>query len=213
MKLHLVLGIGLALSALSVSAASTALSAIQHQWAVCSYQIPEGDEREQCFEALVEQAQQQLKQASPDDKNAVQVWVAISQSSLAGEKGGLGALSLAKKARKTLMNVIADGHGDILDGAAYSTLGTLYNKVPGWPMGFGDDDKAKKWLKKALQVDPQGQTSNYFYAQFLEDQGKKTQAIHYYQQALAAPARVNRPIADEGRRQQIKARLAALQNH
>ena len=35
-----------------------------------------------------------------------------------------------------------------------SSLGVLYYKVPGWPIGFGDKDKARDLLQKALAVNP-----------------------------------------------------------
>ena len=35
-------------------------------------------------------------------------------------------------------------------GSAYTSLGTLYFKVPGWPVGFGDEEKAEELLRKAL---------------------------------------------------------------
>ena len=34
----------------------------------------------------------------------------------------------------------------IIDGSAYASLGVLYHKVTGWPLGFGD--KAKHYEKK-----------------------------------------------------------------
>ncbi|MFW5386410.1 MULTISPECIES: hypothetical protein [unclassified Yersinia (in: enterobacteria)] len=30
-----------------------------------------------------------------------------------------------------------------LDGSAYTSLGTLYYQVPGWPIGFGDKKQAE----------------------------------------------------------------------
>ena len=71
-------------------------------------------------------------------------------STWAGAKGGLGALSLAKRARQPLEAALKLDPA-ALDGSAYTSLGTLYSKVPGFPAGFGDDDKAEQLLKSALQ--------------------------------------------------------------
>lgn len=193
-------------TSVSVQAAES-LSALQQQWAVCSYKVEKGDSREKCLKDLVATTEQALKVAP--ERDDIRVWLAITESSLAGEKGGLGALSLVKKAKKELEKVISHD-GSILDGSAYTTLGSLYYQVPGWPIGFGDDDEAEKLLKKALAMNPDGIDSNYFYADFLADQGYKVRAAQYFQKALTAPPRVGRELADQGRRDQIKEKLKAL---
>lgn len=97
-----------------------------------------------------------------------------------------------------------------LEGSAYTSLGSLYYQVPGWPVGFGDDEKAEKLLKQALAINPTGIDPNFFYGDFLLDQGDKAQAKVYLDKALAAPARPGREVADEGRRMEIRERLAKL---
>ncbi|WP_242635003.1 tetratricopeptide repeat protein [Alteromonas sp. KUL42] len=62
---------------------------------------------------------------------------------------------------------------------------------------------AEKLLKHALEVNPDGIDPNYFYAEFLFDNGKYSQAREYAQKAKLAPARLERPLADVGRRQEI----------
>ena len=138
------------------------------------------------------------------------VWSGIIKSSYAGAKGGLGALSLAKKARIDLDKAL-EIDGNAMQGSAYNTLGTLYYSVPGWPLGFGNDDKAEEYLLKALEINPDGIVSNFFYAEFLVDQKRDEEAIVYYKKAQDAPLRPNRPISDAGRRKDITAALADLQ--
>ena len=48
----------------------------------------------------------------------------------------------------------------MLDGSAYNSLGVLYYKVPGWPVGFGDKAKARELLQKALAINPKGIDAN-----------------------------------------------------
>jgi Tfp pilus assembly protein PilF len=84
----------------------------------------------------------------------------------------------------------------------------LHYKVPGWPLGFGDKKKARAYLEKALQINPNGIDPNYFYADFLRERGEYEQAIQHYEKALAAPARPGREDADAGRRQEIEAGMA-----
>lgn len=180
---------------------------IQQQWANCLYTISEEDPRISCLEENIIANQQALK-TSPNN-NELKVWLAINTSTLAGEKGGLGALSLVKKSKKLLEEVI-ESDPYVLDGSAYTSLGSLYYQVPGWPIGFGDDDKAEQMLKKALAINPDGIDPNFFYADFLKEDGKKAEARKYFKQAQLAKPRPTRPLADKGRLQEIEQKLKEL---
>ncbi|MFA3781275.1 hypothetical protein [Yersinia sp. 1652 StPb PI] len=70
------------------------------------------------------------------------IWSAIVKSSWAGEKGGLGALDLVKDA-KVKLELAIKLDANALDGSAYTSLGTLYYQVLGWPIGFGDKKQAE----------------------------------------------------------------------
>lgn len=48
------------------------------------------------------------------------------------------------KEAKVLLEQVIEKAPETLDGSAYTSLGSLYYQVPGWPIGFGDDDKAEK---------------------------------------------------------------------
>ena len=93
---------------------------------------------------------------------------------------------------------------DAMQGSADTSLGTLYYKVPGWPFGFGDDDKAEAYLKKAVLINPNGIDPNYFYADFLYGKHRYGEAMQALERAQAAPPRPSRPLADKGRRQEIR---------
>ncbi|MFC3023913.1 tetratricopeptide repeat protein [Vibrio zhugei] len=197
------------LAASSVNAATMdPLRSIQHRWAQCQYKIKDSDTQEACFEHLIKDNQQATAQAP--QRSDLKVWLAINNASLAGAKGGLGALSYVKKAKALLEEVIKTDP-TTLNGSAYTTLGSLYYKVPGWPIGFGDDDMAETMLKKALAINPQGIDPNYFYGDFLVDQGKDQQAIAYFKRAQQAPARADRPLADQERQKEISKKLKQLE--
>lgn len=174
---------------------------VQHQWAAANYQLND-DEQEQAFEALLAEINA-LTSAHPKDAELL-IWQGIIQSSYAGSKGGLGALSLAKQAKKSLEQALAI-NPNALSGSAYTSLGTLYHKVPGWPLAFGDDDKAKDLLEKALAINPKGIDPNYFYGEFLFDKRQYAKAKQALEAALAAAPREQRPIADEARRAEVLA--------
>lgn len=177
------------------------VKAIQSQWAEVNY-MPDSDAKQKAFEQLAKTATQITlnKHNLPE----ALVWEGIVYSSYAGAKGGIGALGLAKKARKSYEAAIALD-GDVLDGSAYTSLGVLYYKVPGWPLGFGSDKKAQDYLEKGLVLNPDGIDSNYFYAEFLyEEKDDLNQAKKHLIKAAAAKSRPERRTADSGRQQDIK---------
>jgi len=183
------------------------LLSIQKAWAKVNYETPAGDAREQAFDQLEKRAEQFVQQ-NPGRAEAL-IWEAIVESSYAGAKGGLGALGLCKEARGNLEAAMAIDP-DALEGSAYTSLGTLYYKVPGFPVGFGDHDKARKLLKKALEVNPNGIDPNYFYAEFLYEEGEYAQALQHLDRAAKAPPRPGRESADKGRRAEIAALAAKV---
>lgn len=188
------------------AALDDAVQEVQHAWEMVRYRTPE-TERERGFEALVAQAHQ-ASQAFPGRSEPL-IWEGIVLSSLAGEKGGLGALRLVKQA-KALYEQAMQIDADALGGSAYNSLGVLYYKVPGWPFGFGDEAKAQALLQKALAISPQGIDANYFYGEFLVETDHADQAVTYLERALRAPDRPGRQIADAGRRAEARALLAKI---
>ncbi|MBU1191833.1 MAG: hypothetical protein KKA36_03995 [Gammaproteobacteria bacterium] len=173
---------------------------IQHEWARIHYQLPEADQ-DKAFVKLEEQAAG-LEKTYPN-RAEPKVWRAIVLSTHAGVSGGLGALSKVKSARDLLLEAEAID-ANALDGSVYTSLGSLYYQVPGWPIGFGDDEKAEAMLKKALTINPDGIDPNYFYGDFLQRQGRAPEALVVLEKALQAPARPNRQDADAGRRHEIE---------
>lgn len=186
---------------------ASAISNLGHAWAKVYYQTPEKQQEAQ-YPALVAQADAIAKQYPA--KAEPMIWQAIILSSYAGVKGGLGAVDLAEKARDLAM-AAAKIDDKALDAGAYTSLGVLYYKVPGWPIGFGSDKKAKQYLDQALAIAPTALDVNYFYGDFMIEQGDKKKARAFLEKALQAPARPGREDADAGRKQEIQADLAKLE--
>jgi tetratricopeptide (TPR) repeat protein len=179
---------------------------LQRQWDVVRYRTP-AEQQSAKYEALVAQAEKVV--AAHPGRAEPLIWQGIIESSLAGVKKGFGALGLAKQARahyEAAMKIAPNA----LDGSAYNSLGVLYYRVPGWPIGFGDKDKAGELLQKALAINPKGIDPNYFYGEYLVETGRNAEAVPCLEKALAAPARPGREIADAGRREEAKALLAKL---
>jgi Tfp pilus assembly protein PilF len=137
------------------------------------------------------------------------IWEGIVLSSEAGAKGGLGALGLAKDAKQRLDEALKI-NDKALSGSAYTSLATLYAKVPGWPIGFGDKERAEEFFKKSLAINPHGIDPNFFYGEYLADRDRVAEARTYLEAALKAPPRPGRELADSGRRQEVQALLTKL---
>jgi len=198
---------GLLSGAALASTPEEAIRPIQDQWAEIKYRVPEKQQAER-YHALAEQARQ-LASTQPPGQAETLIWQGIALSSEAGAKGGLGALSIAKAAKQQLEAAIKLDD-KALKGSAYTSLGTLYFKVPGWPIGFGDNTRAEELLKKALTINPAGIDPNYFYADYLAERARYAESLRHLETALKAPARPGRELADAGRRQEIQALIAKV---
>ncbi|WP_349557978.1 hypothetical protein [Marinobacter sp. NFXS9] len=181
---------------------------VQRDWAHVNYEVKGDDAREKAFNDLVPEAEAFVK-AYPDRAEPL-IWQGIILSTYAGAKGGLGALGLVKDAKASLEKALKIDE-NALEGSAHTSLGSLYYKVPGWPISFGDDEKAEEHLRAALKINPNGIDPNYFYGDYLVDQDQPERAKVYLERALAAPDRPERPVADAGRRQEIQALLKEIQ--
>lgn len=185
-------------------AGDDALSQLIRDWDVANFTL-QGDAREKALAELSERARA-ISAAQPNRAEPL-IWQAIVLSSHAGAKGGLGALSLVTEARDILLQAEQiDAHA--LHGSVYTSLGSLYYQVPGWPIGFGDDDKARTYLEKALTLNPDGLDPNYFYGDFLLGEHDYKKALAALEKALAAAPRPGREVADAGRRKEVTAAIA-----
>ena len=187
------------------SAMNKDIQVLMKAWAHIKYEIRDKDEQEKQMGGLMSKAATVTKMYH--EHAEPYIWQAIITSTQAGISGGLGALGLAEEAKKLLEHAEAI-NPQALDGAIYTSLGALYYQVPGWPIGFGDDEKARTYLERARTMDPNAIDSNYFYGEFLIDQGEYAKAIMVLEHALAAPDRPNRQTADAGRRAEIRQSIA-----
>ncbi|HRL92502.1 MAG TPA: tetratricopeptide repeat protein [Pseudomonas sp.] len=183
------------------------LQLLQSRWAEINYQVPAA-QREAEFAKLAAEADT-LVRSNPQDAEFY-IWRGIILSTYAGAKGGLGALDLVKQSKASLEHAVALDP-KALEGSAYTSMGALYYQVPGWPIGFGDDEQAEKLLKQALQLNPNGIDPNYFYGDFLFRQKRYSEAKLALEKAQAATARPGREVADRGRQAEIAALLAKVQ--
>ena len=191
----------------AVSPGAQALKELQDEWARIKYQTPDEASQGRAIERLSLRAAEFAKTypSSPE----IKVWQAIIIATKAGINGGLGALGDAKEA-KALLEQVEKAAPETLDGPVFTSLASLYYKVPGWPIGFGDDEKAEAYLKKALSVNPDGIDSNFFYGDYEYEQGHYDLARRYLEKALSAAPRPGRELADLGRRKEAQDLLAKM---
>jgi len=176
---------------------------LQADWAIANYQTQESN-KESAFQNLIAKS----KNLSENNPNSAEIltWEGIILSTYAGVAPGLSGLDYVKQAKEKLEKA-REISPDTLNGSVYTSLGSLFYQVPGWPLSFGDDDKAKEYLLKALEINPNGIDPNYFYGDYLLNDGNYKEAINYFKKALNAPSRPGRKLADKGRKSEIKQKL------
>src|SRR5690554_1292200 len=195
------LGAGLMLAPLTaVLAWESDVEALQQRWEQITTQQAEG-ERRGALKTLSERAER-LAEANPDVAQPL-IWYGIIEASHARERSGLGALSSARSARDALERAVeVDPQGG--NGSAYVTLGALYDRAPGRPVGFGNSDTAERMFQQALEIRPDGIDVNFYYAAFLEDEGRIDEAREHARRAVEGEARPDREASDEALREEAR---------
>ena len=179
---------------------------LQQEWAKVNYDTPE-DARADAMLALVSRCD-----GMPDEGDLpveTVIWCGIVRSSYAGMASPFSAMKYAKAARSDFEKAL-EMDASALAGSAYTSLGTLYFKVPGWPVGFGDDKEAARYLQQGLGINPDGIDPNYFYGEYLYEQGDYAGSREHLLKAQAAPPRSDRPLADQGRQREVQVLLSKV---
>jgi tetratricopeptide (TPR) repeat protein len=182
-----------------------AIAELQHAWAKGYYSTP-SKQQDDYFDALQAKAHQVT--AKYAGRAEALIWEGIITSTHAKYQSIFSAGGTAKAARDLLL-AAEKIDPNALDGSALTSLGSLYYKVPRFG-SFGDYDKAREYLERALKVNPNGMDQNFFYGEFLSERGEKGRAIEYLKKAMNAPARPGRDDADSGRRVEIQQLLDKL---
>lgn len=190
-----------------VAALDAELLALEQDWAAVYYEAPR-ESQPAGFEQLAQRADA-LAIRHPQRAEPL-VWAGIVRSCHAGVVRGRDALRLARQAREQFERALRQDP-TALRGAAYTGLGTLYYRVPGFPLAFGDDDKAGELLEQAIALDPDGLDVNFFYGEWLAKQGRHRQALTRLERAERAAPRPGLERADRGRQAEVAALVARIQ--
>lgn len=168
--------------------------AVANDWARVKYLSKSDDERAQNMESVGAKADA-LARNYPDRPEAL-IWDGIVTSERASLTWGITALNLASTARDILLKA-ESMDPSAADAGAATSLGVLYYRVPGFPLGWGDKDKARAYLEEAVKNAPNGRDAHYFYADFLFEQGEYKEAERELKEGLSSPPHPERPVWDK----------------
>jgi tetratricopeptide (TPR) repeat protein len=191
----------------AADAAAVEVHRLQSTWEAIKFGVPEGDEQTKKMDALGEDAD--AVAARFPDSVEVQIWDGIITSERASMASMFSALGLAKRARDILEQAYKTAPAK-LDAGAPTSLGVLYYRVPGFPVGFGDKAKARQLLEQAVKLAPTGLDAWYFYGDFLYEQKEYSKAAEAFHHAQNLPPHPDRPAWDKNRRLVIEERLASI---
>jgi tetratricopeptide (TPR) repeat protein len=116
-----------------------------------------------------------------------------------------GSLDRMREARDLLEKA------DTLDprsSATKSLLGSVHYEVPGWPLSFGSNKAAAKYLREALALDQDGMDPNFFMGDFLLADGHADEAMPYLEKADIASRHLPQSLVVAGRRTEIAEAIA-----
>ena len=203
----LVAAFAMALPVAASAAMPDEVKVINDNWARISYQMNGSSHQTTALDKLAHLADVTVARY-PGQADPL-LWQGIVVSEQANRANIFHKLGLATRARDILARAYAINQRAGNGGAAMS-LGVLYYKVPGSPIGFGDKARARQLLQQALALDPDGLDANYFWGDYLYDQGDKAGAKAALVKALHAPHDPARPVWDAGRRGEVQALLRKI---
>lgn len=198
-------GLGQAKPPDPVEAASRALQA---EWTEVFYMAPRHEHAPK-YRALLDRVRV-LKARHPDRAEPLIV-EAIILCTYSAAALGLDTLDMLEEARKLLEKAIQIDP-PALDAAAFVTLGNLYRRLPGWPILYGDKQLARQYFENGLKLYPNGIDTNYFYGDYLLDQGDIAGARRYLEKASLAPIRPSLRVSDLQLQQETRKALADARN-
>jgi tetratricopeptide (TPR) repeat protein len=196
-----------AFSSHAADALSSEVRRLQTKWEAIKFGVPEGDDQTKQMNALGDDADA-VAAHFPGMPEAL-IWDGIITSERASMAGSFYALGFAKRARDILEQAY-NLDPVRLDAGATASLGVLYYRVPGFPIGFGDKAKARQLLEQAVKLAPNGLDAWYFYGDFLYTQNEYPKAVEAFQHALKIPTHPDRPLWDKNRRLVIEELLAKI---
>jgi tetratricopeptide (TPR) repeat protein len=185
------------------------VSQFQKHWAVVNYEM-EGSSQSAGFNKLMKEAKT-LVSTYPQSAEPL-ICLGIAASSATTTENRIRALKLAKIAKRSFEHALKID-ASALSGIGASYLGRLYHKVPPWPLGFGDEEKAKILLTQGVKLNPYGADSNYFMASFLYGEKEYKKALTFINRVLAFKVHQDYSLAEAGRRMELAQLKLKVEHH
>jgi tetratricopeptide (TPR) repeat protein len=179
------------------------LTKLESDWSAVFYNTPE-PKKAAGYKQLLNQSI--LLAAEFPERPEPLFWEAVIKATYAEHLDAISALDSIKQARDLLIKALEiDPH--TMNGSAYVTLGTLYYMTPGWPIAFGDNNKAREMLETALKINPDGIDVNYYYADYLLANNELNAAEKYFEKAAKMPIGPEQSYADKRLKEEAKIAL------
>lgn len=187
----------------SDTSAPQAVQELHDAWAEVFYRVPTRQQppKLEIFLAQTKTLVQRYPQAAEP-----LLMQALVLCSLAAADGGIGALGKVREAREAVSKALAL-NPMAMEGSGYVILGNLYYRLPGWPISFGDNKLARVNLETAIRLFPDELDTNYFYGDFLLEQGEFQRALPYLEKADRAPVRDHSRLSDLKLKEELKQAL------
>ncbi len=182
-----------------------AIAGLEHAWVKGNYRTP--PPRQEEYFAELQVTAHQVTAKFPGRAEPL-IWEGIITGTHASFQSFLFAGSTARKARDLLL-AAENINPKALNGFALTSLGRLYYKVPSG-ISFGNHQKARAYLERALKIDPNGIDPNFVYGEFWAVEGDRARAIEHLKKALAAPLRPGHEDADAGCQSDARKLLSKL---
>lgn len=118
-------------------------------------------------------------------------WHALTLGRLGETQGVLRSLSVVSEMRRELETVLelAPDHA-----GAHFALGMLYYRLPGWPLSFGDNNRALEYMTAAVELAPDNTTYRLGLAELLLDMRRRDEAIALLEAILEMPLTPGEPV-------------------
>ena len=184
-------------------ATRAAVQQVKDAWAEVFYRLPTDKQAPQ-LETFLSRARELTRQ-HPEAAEPL-LLQALVLCSLAAVDGGFGALGKVSEARDAVIKALKLDPV-AMEGSGYVILGNLYYRLPGWPISFGDNKLARANLETAIRLFPDELDTNYFYGDFLLQEGKFQEALPHLEKADKAPVREDSRLSDLKLKEELKTAL------
>lgn len=154
-----------------------------------------GSARKSHFQKGIDEARVLLQQDGNSSEGLF--WLAVNMGAEALERGKMSALPVVPKMERLLLK-LDSVDPSYEDAGAARVLGRLYHQAPS-VISVGSNDKAKKFLERALKLAPNHPGNQAFAADFFLNNGDEERAKKLAAAALKSLANAGDKYGDEGK--------------